>query len=210
MTSSHTDLPSHTFIKFCQPCVPNSVLLSFVYVFFCFKFPSQRLLCKHKQIKTQRTTTTKHGLKWKGGTVSSAGSGHWSLVGEMKASRLYNADFISKKHWAYQLTLCVLFFRVYCPRNCRQANPQYARVIGSRVYSDVSMLTYAVPNICKDLNIHAHLDVHACPTQSHGIVSEQLYIFSEYLIINEYLHKYACIIIYFYYFIACLSCISDP
>ena len=35
-----------------------------------------------------------------------------------------------------------LFFRVYCPRNCMQANPHYARVIGTRIYSDVSILIY--------------------------------------------------------------------
>lgn len=67
-----------------------------------------------------------------------------------------------------------LFSRVYCPRNCMQSNPHYARVIGTRIYSDVSMLIDAAPNICKNLNTCTHLDVHMCPTQSHGIVSELL------------------------------------
>ncbi|KAI4539702.1 hypothetical protein MG293_010097 [Ovis ammon polii] len=30
--------------------------------------------------------------------------------------------------------------RVYCPRNCMQANPHYARVIGTRIYSDICVL----------------------------------------------------------------------
>ncbi|KAI4582002.1 hypothetical protein MJG53_009527 [Ovis ammon polii x Ovis aries] len=29
--------------------------------------------------------------------------------------------------------------RVYCPRNCMQANPHYARVIGTRIYSDTPL-----------------------------------------------------------------------
>nr|XP_040124030.1 cysteine-rich secretory protein LCCL domain-containing 1 [Ictidomys tridecemlineatus] len=33
--------------------------------------------------------------------------------------------------------------RVYCPRNCMQANPHYARVIGSRIYSDLSSICRA-------------------------------------------------------------------
>ncbi|KAJ8796997.1 hypothetical protein J1605_001807 [Eschrichtius robustus] len=37
--------------------------------------------------------------------------------------------------------------RVYCPRNCMQANPHYARVIGTRIYSDVSTLIYAALSI---------------------------------------------------------------
>uniref|UniRef100_A0A8C4VNT6 Cysteine rich secretory protein LCCL domain containing 1 n=1 Tax=Gopherus evgoodei TaxID=1825980 RepID=A0A8C4VNT6_9SAUR len=33
--------------------------------------------------------------------------------------------------------------RVYCPRNCMQANPHYARVIGTQIYSDVSSMIYS-------------------------------------------------------------------
>ncbi|XP_006924103.1 cysteine-rich secretory protein LCCL domain-containing 1 isoform X2 [Pteropus alecto] len=44
--------------------------------------------------------------------------------------------------------------RVYCPRNCMQANPHYARVIGTRVYSDLS-------SICRAA-------VHAGVVRSHG------------------------------------------
>ncbi|KAM6281999.1 cysteine-rich secretory protein LCCL domain-containing 1 isoform 3-T3 [Porphyrio hochstetteri] len=32
--------------------------------------------------------------------------------------------------------------RVYCPRNCMQANPHYARVIGTRIYSDKCVQPY--------------------------------------------------------------------
>ena len=41
-----------------------------------------------------------------------------------------------------------LFFRVYCPRNCMQANPHYARVIGTRIYSDVSILNHIRLGMC--------------------------------------------------------------
>lgn len=56
-----------------------------------------------------------------------------------------------------------------------QANPHYARVIGTRVYSDVSTLLYAVLSIrefvcmCCVLyvcvcigSIHTHLNVYMC------------------------------------------------
>ncbi|XP_018423032.1 PREDICTED: cysteine-rich secretory protein LCCL domain-containing 1 [Nanorana parkeri] len=33
--------------------------------------------------------------------------------------------------------------RVYCPRNCAQASPHYARVFGTRIYSDISSICKA-------------------------------------------------------------------
>lgn len=36
------------------------------------------------------------------------------------------------------VSLFLFFFRVYCPRNCLEENPRISRVIGTRIYSDVS------------------------------------------------------------------------
>lgn len=80
--------------------------------------------------------------------------------------------------------MCLFFSRVYCPRNCMQANPHYARVIGSRVYSDVSILPCATPHISKYINTCTHLSVHIGSTQSQGIISELVHLFSEELIIS--------------------------
>lgn len=31
-----------------------------------------------------------------------------------------------------------MYCRIYCPQNCLQEHPQVSRVIGSKIYSDVS------------------------------------------------------------------------
>ena len=81
------------------------------------------------------------------------------LVEKKKVSKVQNAEFLllcshvllmrKIETTSYSVFINIyLFFRVYCPRNCMQANPHYARVIGTRVYSDVSILIYAALSIC--------------------------------------------------------------
>ncbi|KAL6085876.1 hypothetical protein STEG23_034578, partial [Scotinomys teguina] len=69
--------------------------------------------------------------------------------------------------------------RVYCPRNCMQANPHYARVIGSRVYSDLSSICRAAVHAGVVRNHGGYVDVMPVDKRKMYIASFQNGIFSE-------------------------------
>ncbi|NXA46471.1 CRLD1 protein, partial [Nothocercus julius] len=69
--------------------------------------------------------------------------------------------------------------RVYCPRNCMQANPHYARVIGTRVYSDMSSICRAAVHAGVVRNQGGYVDVMPVDKRKVYIASFQNGIFSE-------------------------------
>ncbi|ERE84334.1 cysteine-rich secretory protein LCCL domain-containing 1 [Cricetulus griseus] len=71
--------------------------------------------------------------------------------------------------------------RVYCPRNCMQANPHYARVIGSRVYSDLSSICRAAVHAGVVRNNGGYVDVMPVDKRKMYTASFQNGIFSESL-----------------------------
>ncbi|XP_029447362.1 cysteine-rich secretory protein LCCL domain-containing 1 [Rhinatrema bivittatum] len=72
--------------------------------------------------------------------------------------------------------------RVYCPRNCMQANPHYARVIGSRNYCDLSSICRAAVHAGVMRNQHGgYVDVMPVEKRKQYIASFQNGIFSESL-----------------------------
>ncbi|XP_044513882.1 cysteine-rich secretory protein LCCL domain-containing 1 isoform X1 [Gracilinanus agilis] len=71
--------------------------------------------------------------------------------------------------------------RVYCPRNCMQANPHYARVIGTRIYSDVSSICRAAVHAGVVRNQGGYVDVMPVDKRKVYIASFQNGIFSESL-----------------------------
>ncbi|XP_069477326.1 cysteine-rich secretory protein LCCL domain-containing 1 [Ambystoma mexicanum] len=71
--------------------------------------------------------------------------------------------------------------RVYCPRNCMQANPHYARVIGSRIYSDISSICRAAVHAGVVRNNGGYIDIMPVDKRKHytgsfqnGVLSESL------------------------------------
>ncbi|KAJ6663993.1 hypothetical protein lerEdw1_008947 [Lerista edwardsae] len=71
--------------------------------------------------------------------------------------------------------------RVYCPHNCMQANPHYARVIGSRIYSDVSSICRTAVHAGVIRNEGGFVDVMPVDKRRMYIASFQNGIFSESL-----------------------------
>ncbi|XP_041624437.1 cysteine-rich secretory protein LCCL domain-containing 1 isoform X1 [Vulpes lagopus] len=71
--------------------------------------------------------------------------------------------------------------RVYCPRNCMQANPHYARVIGTRVYSDLSSICRAAVHAGVVRNHGGYVDVMPVDKRKTYTASFQNGIFSESL-----------------------------
>ncbi|XP_023578162.1 cysteine-rich secretory protein LCCL domain-containing 1 [Octodon degus] len=71
--------------------------------------------------------------------------------------------------------------RVYCPRNCMQANPHYARVIGSRVYSDLSSICRAAVHAGVIRNHGGYVDIMPVDKRKTYTASFQNGIFSESL-----------------------------
>nr|XP_033790803.1 cysteine-rich secretory protein LCCL domain-containing 1 [Geotrypetes seraphini] len=72
--------------------------------------------------------------------------------------------------------------RVYCPGNCMQANSHYARVIGSRVYSDLSSICRAAVHAGVLRNQQGgYIDVMPVDKKKQYIGSFQNGIFSESL-----------------------------
>uniref|UniRef100_A0A8C6Z3I4 Cysteine rich secretory protein LCCL domain containing 1 n=1 Tax=Nothoprocta perdicaria TaxID=30464 RepID=A0A8C6Z3I4_NOTPE len=69
--------------------------------------------------------------------------------------------------------------RVYCPHNCMQANPHYARVIGSRIYSDMSSICRAAVHAGVVRNQGGYVDVMPVDKRKVYIASFQNGIFSE-------------------------------
>ncbi|KAG8520479.1 Cysteine-rich secretory protein LCCL domain-containing 1, partial [Galemys pyrenaicus] len=68
---------------------------------------------------------------------------------------------------------------VYCPRNCMQANPHYARVIGTRVYSDLSSICRAAVHAGVVRNQGGYVDVMPVDKRKTYTASFQNGIFSE-------------------------------
>ncbi|XP_054841170.1 cysteine-rich secretory protein LCCL domain-containing 1 [Eublepharis macularius] len=71
--------------------------------------------------------------------------------------------------------------RVYCPHNCMQANPHYARVIGTRIYSDVSSICRTAVHAGVIRNEGGFVDVMPVDKRRMYIASFQNGIFSESL-----------------------------
>ncbi|XP_028925773.1 cysteine-rich secretory protein LCCL domain-containing 1 [Ornithorhynchus anatinus] len=71
--------------------------------------------------------------------------------------------------------------RVYCPPNCTQANPHYARVIGSRIYSDLSSICRTAVHAGVVKNRGGYVDVMPTDKRKVYIASFQNGIFSESL-----------------------------
>ncbi|NXC51362.1 CRLD1 protein, partial [Penelope pileata] len=71
--------------------------------------------------------------------------------------------------------------RVYCPHNCMQANPHYARVIGTRIYSDISSICRAAVHAGVVRNQGGYVDVMPVDKRKVYIASFQNGIFSESL-----------------------------
>ncbi|ELW47260.1 Cysteine-rich secretory protein LCCL domain-containing 1 [Tupaia chinensis] len=69
--------------------------------------------------------------------------------------------------------------RVYCPRNCMQANPHYARVIGTRIYSDLSSICRAAVHAGVVRNHGGYVDVMPVDKRKTYVASFQNGIFSE-------------------------------
>lgn len=58
-----------------------------------------------------------------------------------------------------------------------QANPHYARVIGTRVYSDVSILLHAVLSIREFVHVLSVLYVRVCIGSIHTHLNVYMYTF---------------------------------
>ncbi|KFW88062.1 Cysteine-rich secretory protein LCCL domain-containing 1 [Manacus vitellinus] len=71
--------------------------------------------------------------------------------------------------------------RVYCPHNCMQANPHYARVIGTRIYSDVSSICRAALHAGVVRNQGGYVDVMPVDKRKVYVASFQNGIYSESL-----------------------------
>ncbi|XP_077893338.1 LOW QUALITY PROTEIN: cysteine-rich secretory protein LCCL domain-containing 1-like [Ictidomys tridecemlineatus] len=71
--------------------------------------------------------------------------------------------------------------RVYCPCKCMQANPHYARVIGSRIYSDLSSICGAAGHAGVVQNHGGYVDVMPVDKRKTYMASFQNGIFSESL-----------------------------
>ncbi|XP_078543256.1 cysteine-rich secretory protein LCCL domain-containing 1 [Lissotriton helveticus] len=71
--------------------------------------------------------------------------------------------------------------RIYCPRNCMQANPQYARVIGSKIYSDISSICRAAVHAGVIRNHGGYIDVMPIDKKKQYIGTYQNGIYSESL-----------------------------
>uniref|UniRef100_A0A8C3JFI8 Cysteine rich secretory protein LCCL domain containing 1 n=1 Tax=Calidris pygmaea TaxID=425635 RepID=A0A8C3JFI8_9CHAR len=69
--------------------------------------------------------------------------------------------------------------RVYCPRNCMQANPHYARVIGTRIYSDISSICRAAVHAGVVPNQGGYVDVMPVDKRKVYVASFQNGIYSE-------------------------------
>ncbi|XP_039235083.1 cysteine-rich secretory protein LCCL domain-containing 1 isoform X5 [Pipra filicauda] len=71
--------------------------------------------------------------------------------------------------------------RVYCPHNCMQANPHYARVIGTRIYCDVSSICRAALHAGVVRNQGGYVDVMPVDKRKVYVASFQNGIYSESL-----------------------------
>ncbi|KFM03088.1 Cysteine-rich secretory protein LCCL domain-containing 1 [Aptenodytes forsteri] len=71
--------------------------------------------------------------------------------------------------------------RVYCPRNCMQANPHYARVIGTQIYSDISSICRAAVHAGVVRNQGGYVDVMPVDKRKVYVASFQNGIYSESL-----------------------------
>ncbi|XP_039405680.1 cysteine-rich secretory protein LCCL domain-containing 1 isoform X4 [Corvus cornix cornix] len=69
--------------------------------------------------------------------------------------------------------------RVYCPHNCMQANPHYARVIGTRIYSDISSICRAAVHAGVVRNQGGYVDVMPVDKRKVYVASFQNGIYSE-------------------------------
>ncbi|KAJ7400664.1 hypothetical protein BTVI_103348 [Pitangus sulphuratus] len=69
--------------------------------------------------------------------------------------------------------------RVYCPHNCMQANPHYARVIGTRIYSDISSICRAALHAGVVRNQGGYVDVMPVDKRKVYVASFQNGIYSE-------------------------------
>ncbi|NXF52090.1 CRLD1 protein, partial [Oceanites oceanicus] len=69
--------------------------------------------------------------------------------------------------------------RVYCPRNCMQANPHYARVIGTQIYSDISSICRAAVHAGVVRNQGGYVDVMPVDKRKVYVASFQNGIYSE-------------------------------
>nr|XP_015208895.1 PREDICTED: cysteine-rich secretory protein LCCL domain-containing 1 isoform X2 [Lepisosteus oculatus] len=72
--------------------------------------------------------------------------------------------------------------RIYCPRNCMQENPHFARVIGTRIYSDKSSIcrTAVHAGVIRN-HLGGYIDVMPVDKRIQYIASYQNGIFSESL-----------------------------
>ncbi|KAJ7407521.1 Cysteine-rich secretory protein LCCL domain-containing 1 [Willisornis vidua] len=69
--------------------------------------------------------------------------------------------------------------RVYCPHNCMQANPHYARVIGTRIYSDISSICRAAVHAGVVRSQGGYVDVMPVEKRKVYVASFQNGIYSE-------------------------------
>lgn len=168
-SDSDSEFPSYLFAKFCRHVgVPNSQILwdaSRCFFLFWIAAWESFLVIFFSKRKTHLCQKLEVDWQWEQKQLWLPGFYNWRIseekqkwVGFRMLSLLLCMNVCSltnEEGRSHQLINIYkyLFYRVYCPRNCMQANPHYARVIGTRVYSDVSILIHAA------LSIRVHIYV---------------------------------------------------